>query len=325
MARSQNFWFGFSDYCLADVGGVTLDTLHRDADALCRSFEQLELVAKRLGVLPPAPHLPGFAYPHVASLGAEIDFPPDSEPKPRPLLKCAADIDRLREPTDYLACELIQQRRELATQLKRRRPDAAVTIGHSFEGPVTTAALLLGQDFFTLPYDDPARAHKLMEFSVRSALNYCRAMYKHLGWTIEPRPAGFPDDFAGMFPPAQFEEFVAPYWEMFYQGLLATGRSLHSELLHPEHLKNLKQLRIDQFDPGGDQYLTPEILRAQCPTAFQLCLQPWETRDLPARDLQLLYRHRASFEPAVMALELNRLVEEPKMRAVLEVAWELKG
>ena len=325
MARSQNFWFGFSDYCLAEAGGVTLDALHRDADAICRAFERLEVVAKRLGVLPPAPHLPCFAYPHIAALGSQIVFPPDSEPKPRPLLTCAADIDRLREPADYLACELIQKRLELAAQLKQRRPDASAAIGHSYEGPVTTAALLMGPDFFTLPYDDPARAHRLMEFSVQSALHYCQAIYRHLGWTIEPRRTGFPDDFAGMFPPAQFGEFVAPYWERFYQGLKATQRTLHSELLRPGHLPFLKELEIAEFDAGGDQYLTPEILRDQCPAKFQLNIHPWENRDLPAQSLQALYRRLASFGPSVIALELNRLCEEAKMKAVLEVAWELKG
>ena len=80
MTRSQNFWFGFSDYLLADAGGVPLDALHTDVDAICRSYDALKVIADRLGVQAPGPHLACFAYPHIASLGAEIVFPPGSEP-----------------------------------------------------------------------------------------------------------------------------------------------------------------------------------------------------------------------------------------------------
>jgi len=68
------------------------------------------------------------------------------------------------------------------------------------------------------------------------------------------------DDFAGMFPPAMFNEFVVPYWEETYQGLKATRRSLHSELLRVEHLPYLEQLKIRTSDPSADQYLTPALL-----------------------------------------------------------------
>ena len=94
---------------------------------------------------------------------------------------------------------------------KRRRPEASEGIGHSYEGPVTTATLLFGPDFLTLPYDDPARAHKLLDFCVRSSLNYSAAMNRHLGVRREPGHVGIPDDFAGMFPPDVFREFVVPY------------------------------------------------------------------------------------------------------------------
>ncbi|HUU22823.1 MAG TPA: uroporphyrinogen decarboxylase family protein [Phycisphaerae bacterium] len=325
MTRSQDFWFSFSDYLLAEAGGAPLDALHWDVDAICRSYDALKVIADRLGVQPPGPHLPTFAYAHIAALGAEIVFPPGSEPTPRPLLKSPAEIDELREPEDYLQAELIQKRLALARELKRRRPGAWGGIGHSYEGPFTTAMLLLGADFLTLPYDDPARAHKLLDFCVRSALNYFAAMCRHGGGSLQPGPVGIPDDFAGMMPPALFGQFVAPYWERFYQGLQATRRTLHSELLRPGHLPFLAELKIEQFDPCGDQYVTPEILRDQCPVPFMLNIHAWEVRDMSIAELQGLYRRLASFEPTVIALEFNRLCDEPKIEALLDVARELKG
>lgn len=325
MTRRQDFWFGFSDNALAEAAGSPLDSLHWDVDAVCRAYEQIEIVATRLAVLPPKPHLGALAYAHVASLGAEVEFPHDSEPKAKPLLKSPADIDALREPDDYLGAQLIQKRLELCEQIRRRRGDALQFIGHMYEGPVTTAMLLLGPDFLTLPFDDPARAHKLMDFCVRSAAHYQLALREHWGWPTEPHPVGVPDDFAGMFPPAQFAEFVAPYWEKFYRALGATRRTLHSELLHPEHLAFLADLKIEQFDPCGDQYVTPEILRGRCPVPFMLNIHAWEVHDMTAAQLQAYYRRLASFEPTVISLEMNRLEDEPKMQALLDVAWDLKG
>ena len=49
MSAHQNFWFSFSDYLLAEAGGVPLDALHWDAEAICHAFDRLEKIAARLG------------------------------------------------------------------------------------------------------------------------------------------------------------------------------------------------------------------------------------------------------------------------------------
>jgi pyruvate,orthophosphate dikinase len=50
------------------------------------------------------------------------------------------------------------------------------------------------------------------------------------------------DDFAGIFSPAQFAEFVAPYWDLLFDMLEATERHVHSELLRIGHLPFLEKL-----------------------------------------------------------------------------------
>jgi hypothetical protein len=59
-------------------------------------------------------------------------------------------------------------------------------------------------------------------------LNYNRAVAERFGESIEPHPVGVCDDFAGIFPPGQFAEFVLPYWDQTYRRQCATERTSHN-------------------------------------------------------------------------------------------------
>ena len=320
----QNFSFGFSDSLIAEVGGVQQKQLHFDVEAILRAYENIKPLANRLGVESPVPRLAGFCYPHVVSLGVEIVFAEEGEPKPLPIIHKPEDIDKLTEPENYLAAPLIQERLKICAELKKHYPQSPNSIGHLLEGPITTAVLLMGSDFLTLPYDDPERAHKLLKFSTGSALNYARTITEYFGESIQPGPKGFPDDFAGMFPPKIFKEFVVPYWEQTFEGLKATQRSVHSELLRQEHLEFLKELKIDYFDPGADQYLTPEILYKNCPCKFQSNILEWVVFNSSAKELETIYRKMAEFKPYVITFSMSRLEDEPKIKHLLGVAREMK-
>lgn len=322
MKRRQEFTFGFCDSLLAEIAGVPQRALHFDPEAIGQAYEELKPLAKRLGVPVPQPHLAGFGYTSIVALGAKVEFS-DFEPNVMPLIHTPEEIDHLQEPDDYLGAELIQKRLHVASELRNRYPKAPTYIGHSLQGPVTSAVLLMGQDFFLLPYDDPNRAHRLLGFCVKSALNYDRAISEHFGEPIQPGPKGIPDDFAGMFSPPLFKKFVVPYWEELYRGLQATERYLHSELLRVEHLPFLKQLQIDYYDPSADQYLTPELLQEHCPCPFMLRIQSWHVRDLSAKDLQEMYRYLSEYEPYVISFYMERLAEEPKIHSLLEIARQM--
>jgi hypothetical protein len=320
----QRYSFGIAVTAGAEAAGVPLHALHTDIDAICRARDALVPLAERLGVDPPRPGLAGLAYCHVSTLGCEVTISSESvEPWARPCISDPAEIDELTEPDDYLAAGVVPDRLALAERLKAARPDASTGIGHDYEGPVTTAALMMGQDFFTLPYDDPARAHRLMEFATRSAVNYARTLRAHQGRPVAGGRQGICDDFAGMFGPEQFAEFVAPYWEMMYQGLEAESRGMHSELLREEHMPFLAAAAIDEYDPSVDQYLTPETLKRSCPVPYTLRMWPSEVRDHSADELVEMYRYRASFEPVFISFALSCLSEEEKAAALLAVAREL--
>jgi len=321
----QRYSFGMADTLLAEVGQVPLDALHRDVDAICRCYEAIVPVAERLGVEPPRPRLAGFSYCHVTTLGAPVVFAEGSEPNVLPIIQEPSDIDRLREPDDYLGAGVVPERLRTLDALLERRPDASRGIGHLYEGPVTTAALLAGQDFFMLPYEDPERAHRLLSFSVESALHYTRAVNARFGVPETPRGVGIPDDFAGTFPPEQFREFVVPYWDRLYEGLHATERHLHSELLRQEHLPFLVDLGIATFDPSADQYVTPQLLREHCPVPFTGRIQSWTVRNNTPETLQEMYREIAACGPVSISFYFTALEEEERIVALLEVARELAG
>jgi hypothetical protein len=321
MSSRQAFEFGFTDPVIAELAGVQQRDLHFDVDAIVRGYRLAGELAAELGVPAPLPRLAEFTYTHIVSLGTQVTFT-EYEPKPTTLLASPEDIDNLREPEDYLAASLIQERLKLAEELVRRWPGAPLFIGHLFEGPVTTASLLLGPAFFTLPYDDPARTHKLMQFSVTSAFGYARAITRRFAGVEGAFPQGFPDDFAGIIPPKLFGEFVAPYWEQVFERLNSTERFVHSELLRVGHLPFLRDLGVDCYDPSADQYLTPDLLKQHCPTRFQLRIQDWDIANQGAAELQQMYRRYATYNPKVISLYLSRLVDVPKVKAILEVALE---
>ncbi len=325
LRTGQPFAFSFSDGFVAEVGEVPQAALHTDVNAICHAFDAVGPIAARLGVAPPRPRLAGLAYVHLSALGAEVTIDAaHPEPHIAPCIRSAEEIDLLEEPRDYLGSPLVSQRLKLVEKLRERRPDAGTSIGHDFQGPTTTAALLMGQDFFVLPYDDPGRAHRLLAFGVRSALNYYRALRRHRGEALAPGPRGFPDDFAGIFPPDKFRQFVLPAWDMMYQGLSATWRSLHSELLREEHMPLLVEARIGSFDPGTDQYLPPEALKRSCPALFTLRIRPADVRARSAPDLVEMYEYYASFQPQAITFGLEALADEGKLAALLAIARKLE-
>ena len=325
---AQPYSFHFCESLMAENAGVSLKSTHFDVDAILKAYDGIKPLAEELGVEAPKPRLAGFGYPHVVSLGVPIEFAEDGEPNVLPLIKTPEEIDTLKEPENYLAAPLIQTRLKIAVELVERRKDAVPNfIGHPLEGPITTAVLLMGQDFLILPYDDPKRAHRLLNFCTESALNYGHALHRHFhgNTPVEPGQRGIPDDFAGMLPPKIFGEFVVPYWNRVYEGLNATERYLHSELLREEHLPFLRDLNIKYYDPSADQYVTPELLSQKCPCPFRSCIQSWDMRDLTVKQLEKLYRDKALCKPFIISFSMKEMRELEKVKRLLKLARELAG
>lgn len=325
-AKPVPYSFGLFDCLLAQNAGLSNYSLHTDVDAVIRAADAALPLCRRLGIDPVSPHLYGMSYLHVSTLGVPvINGPQYMEPGTLPSIHHADEIDTLREPEDYLACGLFPQRIALMKALAEVRPDASCRLGHPFEGPVTTAVLMMGESFFMLALDDPGRAHRLLKFVTVSAINCCKAMRRFDGQDELGGRVGIPDDFAGMFAPEQFKEFVVPYWAMLYEELGATRRDLHSELLRPDHLPMLKDLKIDSFDPSVDPFLPPETLAQRCPVPYGDRIWPSTVRSSSTEKLLALYRRLASFNPQYVMFHLEHVDDEAKIAALLKLARELAG
>ena len=323
----QPYQFGFFESVGAELAGVSHYSLHVDVEAMIKAADAMAPLCKRLGVSPRTPHLYGMSYSHVSTLGVKVvNGPGLMEPSTEPCIHSPAEIDALREPEDYLSKGIVPERLAIAARLKARRPDASAHIGHDFEGPVTTAVLMMGPEFFMLVYDDPARAHKLMQFCTTSAIHYARVIRAREGRPVRSKDQGMPDDFAGMLTPPLFREFVMPYWTQIYEGLgePAGKRSLHSELLREEHLPFLEELKINSFDPSVDPFLPADVLARSCRGPYGLRIWPSVLLELSTEQLVEKYRYLASFHTQYIMFHMERPSDEPKIVALLDVARELE-
>jgi hypothetical protein len=330
--RRQPYFCGMLYPVVAEATGISMSDLFLSPERIVWAYRRLREVlspalqeAIRADIA--VPHLAGFSYHHVAALGAVVDFPPDGEPKPRTLLETPDDVRKLREPDDWLESGLIPRWREMTAEIARLWGEGASDrLGvMGAEGPVTSAVLLAGPQFFTWAYDCPEVAHDLMDFVTRSGVRFAQATFAAAGADWPPQTWGVADDFGGMFSPRMFEEFVIPYWNLEYELVGAETRVIHTELIKPAHLPLLAQVGLQNFDPGADLDLTPEDLKAGCPVPFNLRICAWHMRDLNAAQLCDMYRHFASFEPAAIQFGIEELAVEAKFLALLEVAREMDG
>ena len=63
-------------------------------------------------------------------------------PTPFPLIPSLDEIDKLKEPADYLSSPIIQKKLNTLKELKKLCPETPDFIGHLLEGPITTAVLI---------------------------------------------------------------------------------------------------------------------------------------------------------------------------------------
>ena len=245
------------DEVLAEYAGTRLGQYFTDArvmyDTQVRGAENFNKVFGYL-IAGSEPHVAVPAYAQAAALGSTLVINDDLVPM---LTENGApdrsDIARLEIPGRYLDTEV------MARYVRIREDMCAihgspVSMGVGLEGPVTTAKLVRGQEFFIDAYEDPSAAHALLDICTESYIRFFTEVREFLGQPYG-QSVGIADDFSGLFSPSAYEEFVQPYHRRIYETLGKEYRSLHSELLRRDHLRFLSELKVDSFDPGQDQYL----------------------------------------------------------------------
>ncbi|MGI6208772.1 MAG: uroporphyrinogen decarboxylase family protein [Anaerolineae bacterium] len=198
------------------------------------------------------------AYVGVAALGAQLVLPEDHPPMVGNQGRVLPDRESVLalRPAVPEASEWMQRylamREEMGRELGKLPP-----LGAGQEGPITSAVLLRGDKFFLDVLDEPEVAHHLLGVVTQTFINFVRYT-RRINGQPEAGNTGIADDMAGMLPPSLWPEFVLPYWLRIYEELGPGRRSTHTELLRPGHLPFLRELKIDAYDPGNDQYLEVE-------------------------------------------------------------------
>ena len=309
-----------------EYAGTKLGEYYTDGAVMLRTqlaarekFEEVYGVAPiGVGSTPPA-------YVGVAALGAEVVFPEDDPPMVRGYsLKEISDIDRLEIPSSYYETPDMAPYLKIYEYMVREVGDRErVGLGVGIEGPITSAKLLRGQDFFADLYLYPKAAHKLLTIVTESIIRFMRENRRIVGGSLDSGGAGIADDFSGLISPEMFPEFVVPYHRRIYESFGDGPRGLHSELLRREHLTFLKELGITSFDPGQDQYLSAQDTLEEIDVPFTWNL--FTVRDMqqgtPEHIREVYRRAVEDGAPAIMA-ELCRGTPPENIRAFIEVARE---
>lgn len=243
-----------------EYAGVTQAAYYTDIGATIavselfpRRFEQAT------GYRPPCVYAPPVtAYEGVAALGGRLVFSPDHQPmiaNQGRILASAEHVDAL-QPADPWRCDRFQQIVSWQRELEQRFPGRVEKNSLAGqEGPVTTAGLLRGQDFFLDCLADPQRAHRLLDVCTETYIRFYRASDEANG--VGDRQAiGIADDYAGLIKPEMWPEFVLPYYQRIIAALGPRGCHLHTELVRREHLPLLREMNLASLNFGEDQYIT---------------------------------------------------------------------
>lgn len=198
------------------------------------------------------------SYMHLLAMGAKLDMREGGEPNVHAF---ASDIDealacaKKAENFNYENMREADKLYEMCEYLGRRFPGENVPkfTGFGYEGPVTTAVLMRGSDFFYDIYDEPEKCKELLELLAVGAGKCANFARLKSGGKINDYAYSICDDFAALMPPTMMSEFVFPYWYKFGDTITLdkpTRFFLHCEGMTPKHLEYLAPAHINHFQPS---------------------------------------------------------------------------
>ena len=258
----------------ATLAGVRFDRLFTDVEAIVAAYTKGRPMAEALfgpDVAMGGPTWVGISYGHINTLGARLVFPEDSEVGHVPVYRSLREgISALQRETDFIGEGLFPFYLELWEKLKQAFPDDRIPFGDfKSQGPVTTAWLLRGHDFFMDSLDDASATRAYLELVTASIIRFNRLVRRINGQPeFSEKGMGMVDDGAAMIGPDQWPDMVLPFLERYYQGQTCGRRSAHIEDLKVGHLKYLDQLGLSSYDPSVSPKLTPELIRDHCAVPF---------------------------------------------------------
>lgn len=278
------------------LGGISMRDFFLDkkkcADAQKAGREKIE---KYFGKTGPnrAVSGPPLSYCHLSCLGAEIDYPVEADPNVRHLFTDIHEaLDRIQElkSVNFDTQPITARYKEINTYLQKTFPDQQISLlsGFGAQGPLTSAVLLRGQDFILDAIDYPAETKKFLTLLTDSIIAFRKYVNEMNGLpAVSPEGSGLCDDFASLFSPDMWPEFVLPYWNQLLSGL-TTGknRTVHCENLSPAHLTHLSGAKITHYQPSVSDLLTIENVKANTGIPFDWLLYSYRITAMNDEEIQ---------------------------------------
>ncbi len=263
MRRPQTKWrLTFPIEVQCEYTGIPQDAYYTDLEKMiqvCDIFP--ERFNEATGYRPQLSYAPPrTAYEGVAALGGVIVFARDHQPMIRNqgrILTAPEQVDTLCAPDPWQNKRFLQSvvwQRELEQRFPGQIGPNSLA---GQEGPVTTAGLLRGQEFFLDCLTDPQRAHRLLDVCTETYIRFYKASDAAHGIT-DRQTIGIADDYAGLIKPEMWPEFVLPYYQRIIAALGAQGCHMHTELVRREHLPLLRDIKLASLNFGEDQYITAQ-------------------------------------------------------------------
>jgi hypothetical protein len=196
---------GFAAY--AYLACVRLDEAYTNMSACAHVFRTGRKQVKEMfgpEIMDDVPHCPPISYGHIGCLGVPLAFPEDSEPAVRPLFSNLHEgITFLKRKVDFSQSQLFQIYWTIHCYLKDQFPNEKFGLGgFGWEGPITTAVLLRGQDFYIDIYDFPEETKQILSLVTESCIEFVQFLRKvNHQPLLNSQESGMSEDFASLIAP----------------------------------------------------------------------------------------------------------------------------
>lgn len=256
-----------SHYTLFDLTGITIKEYNLNPVVGVELFSKKnrKLIVEIFGeeVVLPGVATPSISYGHINGLGFDLVFPEGGEVNYKQKEKSLDEyIDILQSDIDFSINGHAPFYIDYRDKLKEAYPDEKIGFGYSCEGPLTTAYELRENNVFYDFYDQPEKLKEFLKHLTYSIIKFRQFQARVCGLPeFKTEGYGLYDDVAAMLSPSMWEEFVLPYWELYYSELTNGRRMVHCEDLTALHMPFLENACIIDYDPSISHKINPKIIR----------------------------------------------------------------
>ena len=285
-------WFTGSSYsALLEVTGIPIKDFYLYPSAGIELYRKGRTVLREMfepDITLPALSTPPISYGHINGLGADLEFPDDGEVNHSKICDTLQKgIEILKKDIDFASAGMAPFYLDYREKMIEAFEGENCGFSYSYEGPITTAYTLRGNDVFYDPYDSPDLFKEFLRLEVESIVEFVHFRAGVLGNPpVNPDGGKLYDDISSMFSPDMWPEFVLPYLHRYFKGITTGNHSAHIEDLSPAHLPFLEDIGLVEFDPSISPKINPKIFREKCRIPFWWRLGSFHYRDLSCRDVE---------------------------------------